>query len=61
MIGLIFSQLILFAAAALVGFAVGWRLRAHAAAVHIRAAEADIEALRLAVADARVRRAARGE
>lgn len=61
MIGLIFSQIIVFAAAGLIGFAAGWRLRAQAASVHIRAAEADVEAMRLAVADARVRRAARGE
>ncbi len=61
MIGLIFSEVILFAAAGLLGFAAGWRLRAQAASVQMRAAEADIEALRLSVADARVRRAARGE
>lgn len=60
MIGLIFSQVIMFAAAGLIGFAAGWGLHAQAAAVHARAAEADLEALRMAVADARVRRAARG-
>ncbi len=60
MIGLIFSELVLFAAAGLLGFAAGWRLRAQAASVHVRAARADIEDMRDAVNEARVRRAARG-
>lgn len=57
MVGLFFSQVILYAVAAIAGFAIGWRLRAQAAAVNTRAAEADVEALRTALSEAQVRRA----
>lgn len=59
MIGLIFSEIILFAAAGLLGFAIGWRVRAQTTRAHVRAAEADIDALRVAVREAQVRRAGR--
>ncbi len=57
MIGLFFSELILFAVAALIGFAVGWRLyvMAHAAR---RANEArETEELRTLLSEAQVKRA----
>jgi hypothetical protein len=57
MIGLAFSGIVLYAAAGLLGFAAGWRLRGQAASLQMRAAEADIEALQNSVNDARVRRA----
>ncbi|MET0181748.1 MAG: hypothetical protein ABW199_02560 [Caulobacterales bacterium] len=57
MIGLIFSEIVLFLVAGLLGFAAGWRLSAHAAGVRQRAVEEDIDALRLAVSEAQVRRA----
>ncbi len=57
MIGLIFSAVLLFLTAALLGFAAGYRLRAEAASVHQRALEADIEALRRDLSEAQVRRA----
>jgi hypothetical protein len=55
--GLIFSEALLFLAAGLRGFAAGWRLRAQAQAVQVRAAEADLDALRRALSEAQVRRA----
>lgn len=57
MIGLFFSQVILYAVAAVIGFAIGWRLRAQAAALNTRAANHDVEALRAALQEASVRRA----
>lgn len=57
MIGLIFSEVILFAAAALVGFAIGWRICVMAAAQRRKAEEGDIERLRAALTEAQVRRA----
>ena len=57
MIGLAFSEILLFAAACLIGFAAGYRLRAEAANIHRRAAEEDLEALRRALSEAQVRRA----
>lgn len=57
MAGLILSQVILFAAAALIGFAVGWRAYAMIAGRRMRDEERDIEELRHALTDAQVRRA----
>ncbi|MGD9981702.1 MAG: hypothetical protein AB7H66_15425 [Hyphomonadaceae bacterium] len=57
MIGLIFSEVLLFAAAALIGFAVGWRICTMAAAQRRAADERDIERLRSALTEAQVRRA----
>jgi hypothetical protein len=57
MIGVIFSEVLLFGAAVLLGFAVGWRLYT-AIGAHRRAAEErDIERLRAALTEAQVRRA----
>lgn len=57
MIGLVFSEILLYAAAALVGFACGYRLRAEAAKLHAQAAAQDLETLRRALSEAQVRRA----
>jgi hypothetical protein len=57
MIGLFFSEAMLFAAAALVGFAVGWRLYVHLAQRRRSIDAADVEDLRAALSDAQVRRA----
>jgi hypothetical protein len=57
MIGLFFSEVILFVAAALIGFAIGWRLFAFLASERNRADARDVEALRTALSDAQVRRA----
>ena len=59
MIGLFFSEAILFAIFALAGFVLGWRVQAHIVAERLREIEADTEALRAALSDAQVRRAAR--
>lgn len=57
MLGLFLSQVILFVAAALVGFAVGWRVYALIAGARTRGEERDIEDLRHALTEAQVRRA----
>jgi hypothetical protein len=57
MIGLFLSEAILFAAAALIGFAVGWRLFAMLASARQRDEEHTIEQLRRALTEAQVRRA----
>lgn len=57
MFGLFLSQVILFLAAAVLGFAVGWRAYAMTARPRMRAEERDIEDLRHALTDAQVRRA----
>ena len=57
MIGLILSQVILFAAAALIGFALGWRLYALASAPRRQADKREVEKLRGDLAEAQVRRA----
>lgn len=57
MIGLFFSEAILFAAAALIGFAVGWRLFAAFAARRRREEEREVERLRAGLTEAQVRRA----
>ncbi|HVY85036.1 MAG TPA: hypothetical protein VG943_07875 [Caulobacterales bacterium] len=59
MIGLFFSELILYLIAAIAGFAIGWRLRVHAASLALKAAERDVDSLRAALSEAQVRRAAR--
>lgn len=57
MIGLILSEVILFAVAALIGFAIGWRAYVMLAAQR-RAVEAkETEQLRTALTEAQVRRA----
>lgn len=57
MIGLLFSQAILFVVAALTGFVIGWRLYVLAAASRKSVAERDAETLRAALSEAQVRRA----
>jgi hypothetical protein len=57
MIGLFFSEAILFIAAALIGFAIGWRLYGVAALRRRRGEERHNDALRAALSDAQVRRA----
>jgi len=57
MIGLFLSEAILFAAAVLIGFAIGWRLFAGFAAERRRAEERAVEHLRQALTEAQVRRA----
>ncbi|MEZ5996058.1 MAG: hypothetical protein R3C25_09900 [Hyphomonadaceae bacterium] len=57
MAGLIASELILFAAAALIGFAGGWWLYITLAAPRLAADRHDIEQLRSALTEAQVRRA----
>jgi hypothetical protein len=57
MYGLILSEAILFIAAGLIGFAVGWRAYALVSAARMRAEERDVEDLRHALTDAQVRRA----
>jgi hypothetical protein len=57
MIGIFLSELILYVIAALAGFVIGWRVRAHAAALHLSASERDVESLRAALSEAQVRRA----
>lgn len=57
MIGLFLSEVVLFAVAALAGFAAGWRVHAIAAAGRRREAEHELDQLRAALSDAQVRRA----
>ncbi len=57
MIGLFLSEVILLAAAGLVGFAIGWRLYMIGAISRRRAEERDVEQLRHALSEAQVRRA----
>ncbi len=57
MIGLLLSQVILFAAVALIGFALGWRLFAFLARQRRRAELREIDQLRSALSEAQVRRA----
>jgi hypothetical protein len=57
MIGLIFSEVMLFAAAALIGFALGWRIHSMVAAQRRAVEERDIEQLRTALTEVQVRRA----
>jgi hypothetical protein len=57
MLGLFFSEAILFVAAALIGFAIGWRLYALVSENRRRAEERDMEQLRAGLTDAQVRRA----
>jgi hypothetical protein len=57
MVGLIASQLALFAAAALIGFAAGFALRSAVMGVYQRRVAQDAQALRRYVNEARVRRA----
>jgi hypothetical protein len=57
MIGLFFSEAILFVVAALIGFAVGWRAFATLAARRARDDAQEVERLRTALSNAHVRRA----
>ncbi len=57
MIGLFFSEAILFVVAALIGFAVGWRAFAMLVAQRAREDAEDVERLRAALSNAHVRRA----
>jgi len=57
MIGLFFSEAILFVVVALLGFALGWRGFATLAAQRAREDAEDIERLRVALSNAHVRRA----
>jgi hypothetical protein len=57
MIGLFFSEVIMFVAAALIGFAIGWRLHELATGPRREADRQDVEKLRGDLAEAQVRRA----
>ncbi len=57
MLGLFVSEAILFAVAALAGFAAGWRLHGAAARDRRALAARDVEELRTALSEAQVRRA----
>jgi hypothetical protein len=57
MIGLFLSEVVLFAVAALLGFAIGWRLLAWTDTRRRRAEDQHISTLRAALSDAQVRRA----
>jgi hypothetical protein len=54
---LLLTEVILFVAAGVIGFAVGWRAYAMVAGARMRAEERDVEDLRHALTDAQVRRA----
>jgi len=60
MVALILSQLALLAAFALIGFALGWRMRAIRHLLVANALERDLEDLRARVGEAHVRRARSG-
>jgi len=57
MLGLLFSQVILFIAAILLGFAAGWRLFALIAGARARNEARDTDELRRLLTDAQVKRA----
>jgi hypothetical protein len=57
MIGLILSEAILFVAAGLIGFAIGWRGRALASSRRMADERRDVDRLRAALSEAQVRRA----
>ncbi|ANP44871.1 hypothetical protein [Candidatus Viadribacter manganicus] len=57
MIGLIVSEVILYAVAALIGFAIGWRAYVMLAAQRREADIRETEQLRAALTEAQVRRA----
>lgn len=57
MLGLFFSLAILYVAAALIGFAIGWQIHTRAAEGRRRAAEQENQELRIALGEAQVRRA----
>jgi hypothetical protein len=57
MIGLFFSEAILFAVAVLIGFAIGWRIQVGMAGARKRVLLRDIDQLRAALTEAQVRRA----
>ncbi|MGE3143657.1 MAG: hypothetical protein AB7L65_10080 [Hyphomonadaceae bacterium] len=57
MAALLGSQIVLFLAAGLIGFALGWQIRAAAHAVLADGIERDIDELRRRVGEAHVRRA----
>jgi uncharacterized membrane protein SpoIIM required for sporulation len=57
MIPLFFSQVILYAAAGLIGFALGWRIYEQLRGERRRTAEREIDQLRAALSEAQVRRA----
>ncbi len=57
MIGLFFSELILYAVAALIGFALGWRLYLLATNPRRESDKREVEKLRGDLAEAQVRRA----
>ena len=59
MIGLLLSEIVLFLVLAIAGAALGWRLSAHSAFERLRVINGDTDALRAALSDAHVRRAAR--
>jgi hypothetical protein len=59
MIGLFLSEVILFVAVGLIGFAAGWRVYAAASATRRLAEQRHVEHLRSALSDAQVHRARR--
>jgi hypothetical protein len=56
MAGLVLSEVVLFAIAALLGFAAGWLARAQLQGLAANAVERDVQALREGLNEARVRR-----
>ncbi|MDX2238090.1 MAG: hypothetical protein NW203_11050 [Hyphomonadaceae bacterium] len=59
MFGLFLNQLLLLAAAGVIGFAMGWRLRAASHDVLVRGIRRDLNDLTRRVGEAQVRRARR--
>jgi hypothetical protein len=57
MLALIGSEFVLVLAAALIGFALGWRVRAASHAVVQKQVETDVEDLKRRLGEAQVRRA----
>lgn len=57
MIGLVLSEILLFAVAIVLGFVLGWRIHAMGEAQRRREAEQEMDMLRAALSDAQVRRA----
>ena len=60
MAGLFLSELILYLIVLLGGFAAGWRLRTHIAAMNLKNAQRDIDSFHTALGNAQARKATRG-
>lgn len=57
MLALIGAQILLYLAMGVIGFAIGWRMRAAQHGILVNGVERDIEQLRTRVEEAHVRRA----